>query len=81
MTYYLLNDLSGGPMEMLAFKGKVSRDEIQDEINRLNVYFDHNASDSGWLDGMYQTEYVLHHLADQYNFDILYWDNSDVLYY
>lgn len=82
MTYYLLKDInSGEPYEMLAFKGDVKQWQIQASIDEANEYYYGGHEDE--IDEKYgsQEQYILHCLVEEYDLDVLPWNNEDNLYF
>lgn len=81
MKYYLLKTEDGEPMEMLGFPEGMDMQRIKTAICVLDgMYWDSIRSD-GYASGLSECEFIAEMLCENYQAELLPWDNSDNLYY
>lgn len=78
-TYFLLNQIGGRPWEIIKVKGTVKRENIQRVIYKLLSYYtDHEDLVD---DCACAYDYMISRLGEQYDLEVLPWNNDDILYY
>lgn len=76
-TYFLLKDFDSGiEYNFLKFGGVVVKNEIQNEIWQLEHEFEKKKDDTGFVDGMFEIEYIIYKLQEKYDVEIL-WDSEE----